>query len=85
MMKGCIHDVKCVLIFQDACPFVYELETRLSHAFDLSMQSGEYIQLSESGVPEFIKLMHPVNCAITYQEAFGSLDSFLFLIKDEVE
>ena len=73
-----------LLRLHDACPFVHELETRLSHAFELSMQSGEYIQLSKSGVREFIKFMHPVKCAITHQEAFGSPDSFLFLIQDEV-
>ena len=85
MMKGCINDVNCVFRLQDACPFVHEMETRLSHALELSMQSGEYIQLSESGVREFIKSMHPVKCAITHQEAFGSLGSFLFLMQDEVE
>ncbi|TMX03757.1 hypothetical protein EJD97_014375 [Solanum chilense] len=85
MMKGRIHNVKCVLRLQDDYPFVHELGTRISHALELGMQSAEYIQLSESGVHEFIKFMHPVKCAIRYQEAFGSLDNFLFSVQDEVE
>uniref|UniRef100_A0A3Q7I3L6 Uncharacterized protein n=1 Tax=Solanum lycopersicum TaxID=4081 RepID=A0A3Q7I3L6_SOLLC len=84
-MKRRIHNVKCVLRLQDDYRFVHDLETRISHALELSMQSAEYIQLSESGVREFIKFMHPVKCAITHQEAFGSLGSFLFLMQDEVE
>ncbi|TMX05492.1 hypothetical protein EJD97_017332 [Solanum chilense] len=84
-MKGRIDNVKCVLRLQDDYPFVHELETRISHALELTLQSGEYIQLSESGVHEFIKFMHPVKCAIRHQEAFGSPESFLFLMQDEVE
>uniref|UniRef100_A0A3Q7I1K5 Uncharacterized protein n=1 Tax=Solanum lycopersicum TaxID=4081 RepID=A0A3Q7I1K5_SOLLC len=84
-MKGRIHNVKCVLRLQDEYPLVHELETRISHALELSMQSVEYIKLSESGVSEFIKFMHPVKCAIRHQEAFGSPESFLFLMQDEVE
>ncbi|TMX00946.1 hypothetical protein EJD97_025578, partial [Solanum chilense] len=85
MMKGRIHNVKCVLRLQDAYPFVHQFETRISHALELSIQSAEYIQLSECGVSEFIKFMHPLKCAIRHQEAFGSPDSFLFLMQDEVE
>ncbi|WMV46164.1 hypothetical protein MTR67_039549 [Solanum verrucosum] len=36
------------------------------------MQSSEYVQLSESGVRQFIKFMHSVKCAIGRQEEFGS-------------
>ncbi|KAG5586172.1 hypothetical protein H5410_046606 [Solanum commersonii] len=50
MMKGNVHDVKCVLRLQDVYPFVHELETRLSHDLELSVQSAEFIQLSESDV-----------------------------------
>ncbi|KAH0738108.1 hypothetical protein KY290_036813 [Solanum tuberosum] len=85
MMKGYVHDVKCVLRLHDAFPFVRELETRLSHALELNMQSSEYIQLLESGVHEFIKFMHPVKCAIRRQEAFGSTVSFPSLMQDEAE
>ncbi|WMV45016.1 hypothetical protein MTR67_038401 [Solanum verrucosum] len=73
MMKGYVHNVKCVLRLPDVFPFVRELETRLSHALELSVQSTEFIQLSESDVREFIKFMHPVKCAIRRQEALGSL------------
>uniref|UniRef100_M1E146 Uncharacterized protein n=1 Tax=Solanum tuberosum TaxID=4113 RepID=M1E146_SOLTU len=85
MMKGYVHDVKCVLRLHDAFPFVRELETRLSHALELNMQSSEYIQLLESGVHEFIKFMHPVKCAIRRQEAFGSTVSFPSLMQDEAK
>ena len=49
------------------------------------MQSTKYIKLLESGVHEFVMFMQHVKCAIRHREALGSLYSFLFLMKDEVE
>ncbi|KAG5584731.1 hypothetical protein H5410_045165 [Solanum commersonii] len=69
MMKGYVHNDKCVLRLPDVFPFVRELETRLSHALELSVQSTDFIQLSECDVSEFIKFMHSVKCAIRRQEA----------------
>ncbi|KAG5584718.1 hypothetical protein H5410_045152 [Solanum commersonii] len=83
MMKGYVHDVKCMLRLQDVFPFVRELATRLSCALELSVQSAEFIQLSDSDVCEFIKFMHPVKCAIRHQQTFGSPVSFPSLMQSE--
>ncbi|KAK4706410.1 hypothetical protein R3W88_034031 [Solanum pinnatisectum] len=83
MMEWYVHNVKYKLRLQDVFPFVHELATRLSHALELSVQSTEFIQLSESDVREFIKFMHPVKCAIWRQKEFGSLVSFPSLMQDE--
>ncbi|WMV46219.1 hypothetical protein MTR67_039604 [Solanum verrucosum] len=72
-----------MLRLQDVYPFVHELETRLSHALELSVQSTEFIQLSESDVRDFIKFMHPVECAIWRKKAFGSPVSFPSLIQNK--
>ncbi|KAH0632785.1 hypothetical protein KY284_035571 [Solanum tuberosum] len=83
MMKGYVHDVKCMLRLQDVFPFVRELATRLSCALELSVQSAEFLQLSDSDVREFIKFMHPVKCAIRRQQTFGSPVSFPSLMQSE--
>ncbi|KAK4731145.1 hypothetical protein R3W88_024133 [Solanum pinnatisectum] len=83
MMKENVYDVKHVLRLQDIFSFVHELATRLSHALELSVQSAEFIQLSESDVHEFIQFMHQAKCAIRRQKAFGSLVSFPSLMQDE--
>ncbi|KAK4731146.1 hypothetical protein R3W88_024134 [Solanum pinnatisectum] len=70
MMKWYVHNVKYVLRLQDGFPFVREMATRLSRALELSVQSAEFIKLSDSNVHEFSKFMHQVKCTIRRQEAF---------------
>ena len=83
MMDWYAHNVKYVLRLQDVFPFVYKLETRLSHSLELSMKSNNFLQLLESDVCESIKFMHPVKCAILRQKEFGSPVSFSSLMQIE--
>lgn len=80
MMEWYVHDVKYVLRF---FPFLHEMTTRLSCALELSVQSTQFIELSDKDVHEFIKFMHMVKSAIRHQEAFDIPVRFPSLLQGE--
>ncbi|TMW87503.1 hypothetical protein EJD97_019877 [Solanum chilense] len=83
MMQENVHDVKHVLTLHHVFPFVDELATTLSHSLELSAQSPDFKQLSDSDVLVFIQLMHSVEQVIRRQTAFGSPVSLPWLMQDE--